>query len=208
MKSAELALLLRDPLLQLEGFVLKRRLLFQPPLDRLLRGIYFDSSGFDRRAFYLTSFVMPLCVPTNHLYFTFGGRVRKAAGGDRWNTEMPDLAAKLGSALKRAKVFLSQFESLPDFVAYAEVGPRTERTLEGLGYALARDGEASRAVAVFDELLDRIDMSIDWHRELSDRVGDLKRSLIESPEKARSQLGSCERQTVKSLGLEDFWAQT
>jgi hypothetical protein len=205
MKRTELASLLRHPVLQLEGFVLKGRLLFKPPLDRFLRGIYFDSSESDRCAFYPTSFVMPLCVPTNHLYFTFGGRVRMAAGGDRWNTEMPDLA-ELGAALKRTAVFLSGIDSLPAFVAYAESGPRTERTLEGIGYALARESQSSRAIAVFDELLDKVDVSVDWHRELSDRISDLRRTLIESPEEARSQLASSERETIQCLGLDEFRA--
>lgn len=204
MKRRELALLLCDPLLQLEGFVFKGRLLFKPPLDRLLRGIYFDSSGFDRRAFYSTSFVMPLCVPTSHLYFTFGDRVRRAAGGDRWNAEMPDLAAELGAALKRSAMFLSGIDSLPAFVTHAESRSRTERTLEGIGYALARDGQATQAIAIFDELLDTVDMSVDWHRELAGRVNDLRRTLIEAPEKARSQLASSERGTIQSLGLDEF----
>src|SRR4026208_1137239 len=101
MKRRELVLLLRHPLLQVEGFVLKVRLLFKPPLDRLLRGIFFDSSG-DPRVFYPTPFVMPLCVPTNHIYFTFGDRLRTSAGRGRWSTDMPDLAAELGAALKRS----------------------------------------------------------------------------------------------------------
>lgn len=189
MKRRELASLLRHPLLQLEGFVLRGWLLFKPPLDRLLRGIFFDSSG-DSRTFYPTSFVMPLCVPTDHIYFTFGDRLRTSPGSGGWSTDMPDLAAELGAALKRSAVFLSGIDSLPAFVAFAEPRARTERNLEGIGYALAREGQATRAVAIFDELLDKVDMSVDWHRELSGRINDLRRMLIESPEKARSQLAS------------------
>ncbi len=204
MKSRELALLLRHPLLQLEGFVVKGRLLFKPPVDRLLRGIYFDSSGFDRRAFYPTWFVMPLCVPTSHLYFNFGDRLRTAADAGGWSSEMPNLAAELGAALKRAANFLSGIDSLPAFVAYAESRSRTERNLEGIGYALACDGQANQAVTVFDELLGKVDMSVDWHRELTGRISELRRTLIEAPEKARSQLAISERETIQSLGLEEF----
>ena len=203
MKRRELASLLRHPLLQREGFVLRGRLLFKPPLDRLLRGIFFDSSG-DSRTFYPTSFVMPLCVPTDHIYFTFGDRLRTSPGSGGWSTDMPDLAAELGAALKRSAVFLSGIDSLPAFVAFAEPRARTERNLEGIGYALAREGQATRAVAIFDELLDKVDMSVDWHRELSGRINDLRRMLIESPEKARSQLASSELETIESLGLDEF----
>jgi hypothetical protein len=205
MKRRELVLLLRHPLLQLEGFVLKGRLLFQPPLDRLLRGIFFDSSG-DPRAFYPTSFVMPLCVPTNHIYFTFGDRLRTTTGGDGWRTDMPDLAAELGAALKGSAVFLSGIDSLPAFVAYAESRARTERNLEGIGYALAREGQASQAIAVFDELLDKLDMSVGWHRELSGRISDLRRTLVESLEEALSKLASSESETIQCLGLDEFRA--
>ncbi len=205
MKRRELALLLRHPLLQLEGFVLKGRLLFKPPLDRLLRGIFFDSSR-DPRTFYPTSFVMPLCVPTNHIYFTFGDRLRTPAGSDGWRTDMPDLAAELGAALNRSAAFLAGINSFPAFVAYAESHARTERNLEGIGYALAREGQASRAIAVFDELLDKLDMSAGWRRELSGRINDLRRTLIESPEEVRGQLASSERETIRCLGLIEFHA--
>ena len=204
MKSRELALLLRHPLLQLDGFVLKGALLFKPPVDRLLRGIYFDSSGFDRRAFYPTLFVMPTCVPTSNLNFNFGDRIRMAAGGERWNTEMPDLVIELGAALKRATIFLSGIDSHSAFVNFAQSGLRTERTLEGIGYALACDGKISQAIAVFNELLDKIDVRVHWHVELADRINDLKRTLIESPEIARGQLALSETETIRNLGLTKF----
>lgn len=203
MKRRELALLLRHPLLQLEGFVLKGRLLFKPPLDRLLRGIFFDSSS-DPRAFYPTLFVMPLCVPTNHIYFTFGNRLRTAAGVGGWSSEMPDLVAELGAALKSAAMFLSGIDSLPAFVAYAEFGLRTERTLEGIGYALAREGQAAQAISIFDELLTKGDLSTSWQRELAERITNLRRTLVENPEDAHSQLVSSESETIRSLGLDDF----
>ena len=204
MKRSEFASLLRHPLLQMEGFVLRGTLLFKPPVDRLLRGFCFESSQLDRRAFYATFFVMPLCVPSSHLHFTFGDRVRRAAGGDRWNAEMPDLAAELATALKRAAVFLSEIESLLAFVAYAESLPRTERNLEGVGYALARAGHVAQAIATFDELLERVDMTVPWQRELAGRISNLKHTLIKSPENARCQLVSFERETIQSLGLDEF----
>jgi hypothetical protein len=101
-------------------------------------------------------------------------------------------------------VFLSGIETLSAFIAYAESGPRTERSLEGIGYALAREGQTTQAIAIFDELLGKVDMSVHWHRELAGRIGNLRRTLTESPEDARRQLIESERETIRSLELDEF----
>jgi hypothetical protein len=210
MKSKEVARLLRHPSLQMEGFVLKGRLFFKPPLKDLLCGFYFDSSAFSRSAFYVNALVMPLCVPTNHLHFTFGHRVRRAAGGDGWNAEMPDLAGALGIAMKSAvATFLPRVASLSGFVDYAGGRSSTLRNLEGIGYALARQGGVTRAIEVFDRLLSHADLSqadmvIPWHGELTERVGNLKRMLIENPEIAFAELAASEIETVRNLRLDEF----
>ena len=205
MKQREFASLLQHPLIQLEGFVLRKNLLLKPLVGSLLRGFCLESSGFDRRAFYVTCFVMPMCVPTTYIDFTFGDRVRKAAGGDRWKADDTDLAAELGAALRQAANVLSSINSLSDFIAYAESSHvRTERNLEGVGYALARAGQITRAIAVFDELLGKIDMRVDWQSELAGRINDLRRMLTDSPEKAHRHLVSSERETIRNLGLDEF----
>lgn len=205
MRRKEFARLLQHPLLQMDGFVLRDALLFKPPLRHVLRGFCFESSAFDQSAFYVDAFVMPLCRPTSYLYFTFGNRVRHAKGGERWKAEMPNLADELGIAMNGvAATFLSRIESLPDFVDYASRLSSTERVLEGIGYALARQSEVTRAIEVFNRLLDRADMTISWHRELAQRVGNLKGMLAESPEEALAKLAASERETVHNLRLDEF----
>jgi hypothetical protein len=103
-----------------------------------------------------------------------------------------------------AATFLSRIESLPDFVDYASRLSSTERVLEGIGYALARQSEVTRAIEVFNRLLDRADMTISWHRELAQRVGNLKGMLAESPEEALAKLAASERETVHNLRLDEF----
>ena len=59
MKVRQFESLHRSLLLQLEGFVAKRTLVFKPPLRHLLRGFAFEGSSFDKDAFYVNAFVMP-----------------------------------------------------------------------------------------------------------------------------------------------------
>jgi hypothetical protein len=148
---------------------------------------------------------MPLCVPTDHLYFTFGYRVRHSSGGDRWNSTMHNLTEELTAALERDDVeFLSKIESLSDLVEHAESIVRTERVLEAIGYVLAREGKASQAVEVLDELLNIIDMTIPWHRDLAGQVSRIKRMLTEHPESAQAQLIDWEIESIRNLGLDEF----
>lgn len=210
MKNKELSRLLQHPSLQMEDFVLKGALLFKPPLKHVLRGFCFESSGLDRSAFYVNAFVMPLCVPTSHLDLSFGHRIPYLEGRTRWNTEMPNLGDELGAALKNGvATFLSKMELLSDIVRYAGGQPTTLRTLEKAGYALARQGDAARAIEVFDRLLNhaelgQTDIVIPWHGELTERVGNLKDMLAESPEKAFAELAASEGETVRNLRLDQF----
>ena len=189
----------------MEGFVAKRHLVFKPPLKHLLRGFAFEGSSFNKDSFYVCAFVMPLCVPKEHLSFTFGDRVRDLNGADRWNVGMPNLIENLSAALKRdAVTFISRIESVSDFIGYAKSGPRTLRNLEGVGYSLARNGQISEACAIFDELLAMVDLSNSWQRELAGEVNRLKDVLTQAPENVRAQLAASESETIHKLGLYEF----
>src|ERR1700733_2552486 len=111
----------------------KKTLMLLPPIGHVLRGIWFDRSAYDEVSFSVTAFLMPLCVPTDHLYFNFGDRVRHKGGGDRWSMDMPNLVADLVAALRsQALPFLSRGETLEGFIEVAKSGPPTGRTLESL----------------------------------------------------------------------------
>lgn len=123
---------------------------------------------------------------------------------------MVDLASDLGIAMKSAAAdFLSKVESISGFVDYAGAHSPTLRNLEGIGYALARQGEVTLAIEVFDRLLSHPDLSqtdmiIPWHGELTQRVANLKRMLTENPEMAFAELTASERETVRHLRLDEF----
>lgn len=189
----------------LPGFTIKGPLMFLAPVTTLLRGISFEPSAFDDKSFYVDKFVMPLCVPTQHLYFLFGDRIRRHGGGDRWSAEMPNLIDELELALKNQAVpFLMRAISLADFVAFAEDYSGNPHTPKAVAFALARAGRVGEALKVIDDLVPRLDMQVEWQVEIADQLKDLKNMLVRSPSEAIRQLEAWEAESVRSLGLEEF----
>ena len=189
----------------LATFRIKKTLMPLPPVDKLLRGIWFDRSAYDETSFSVTAFIMPLCILAKHLEFTFGKRIRHKGGGDRWSLEMPDLAVDLIAALRtQALPYLSEGETLEGFIEIARSSPRAGRTLEGLGFALARTGENRQAVEVFSQLVAMLDLNIAWQRDLADQVRGFSTKLMEHPEEALKQLIKWENESAHNLGLDEF----
>jgi hypothetical protein len=183
----------------------KKTLMLLPPIGHVLRGIWFDRSAYDEVSFSVTAFLMPLCVPTDHLYFNFGDRVRHKGGGDRWSMDMPNLVADLVAALRsQALPFLSRGETLEGFIEVAKSGPPTGRTLESLGYAVAQTGDAKQAIEVLSRICPMLNTNIAWQRELGDQVRALSAELAKHPEKVQKQLAQWEEETVRNLDLQEF----
>jgi hypothetical protein len=57
---------------------------------------YADSSSYSGSAFYLEAFALPLFVPSDHLYFNYGGRV-----GAKWEDVTDDLLRAVEASLPR-----------------------------------------------------------------------------------------------------------
>jgi tetratricopeptide (TPR) repeat protein len=192
-------------LAELPGFCLKGRVLLMQPVGLTVCGLNFEGSQYNDTSFYVTKFVLPLCRPTDHLYFNFGDRIRHKGGGDRWNMDMPDLVNDLSTALREAALpFLSRGSTLEGFIEIAETGAQIGRNLEGLGYALARVGRTEQAVAVLNQLISTSNPSIVWQRELADQARNLRAKLLQDPEGAQECLANWEDETVRNLGLEEF----
>lgn len=205
MTTKEFISLEKSLLPELPGFAIKRTVMFIPPVERLLRGISFEGSSFDKTSFYVNTFMMPLCRPANHLYLNFGDRVRKKEGADRWNITKPDVVTELTAALKlQAVPFLSRVESLLDFVEIAKSPPSNQRSLEAIAFALARAGQIIQAVEVFDQLLNQVDLNVGWQRDLGDQAKALRDKLVANPIEAQQQLEAWEAETVHNLGFDDF----
>ena len=206
MKRVEFVALEEKLLTVLPGFTVKGSLVFVPPAQTILRGISFEGSSFDKTSFYVNFFVMPLCVPTEHLYFNFGDRVRHKGGGDRWDKETPSLVDELCDALQRkALPFLSRAKSLIDFAKMASsLSPSNPHTPRAIGFALARAGRYPEAVPVLDQLLTQLDPKVPWQLTIADQSASLRDKLIGDPAGAQQQLEAWEIETVHNLGLEEF----
>jgi hypothetical protein len=194
---------------ELPGFAIKGPLMLIPPARWLLRGIHFEGSSFDKTSFYANVFIMPLCVPTDHLSLLFGDRIRQRPGGDRWNITEPNVVRRLSTELKRQAVpFLARAKSLVDFVDVAREFAGNAHTPHAIGFALAQAGQFDQAVEVLGQILREADLNVGWQREIAAQAASLRAKLIDDPKEAQQQLDAWEAETVHKLGLDAFRTQT
>lgn len=203
MTNKQFVALEKELLSSLPGFSIRGSLMFLPPVEELVRGFSFEGSSFDKTSFYVSVFVLPLCVPTEYLYFNFGNRVRHGRGADRWSIDRPHLLEELGAALKgQALEFLRPIELLYDFVKVAKSFPLSNpHTRQAIAYALIRVGEFKKGASVLNELLRQLDLKSDWQREMAERAESLRGKLILNPAEAQRQLETWEAQSAKDLGF-------
>ena len=149
MKAAEIKRLYAPLQPLLPQFKQQGPLLYLIGPDGLLKGLYIEDSGFDKNAFYLWAFFLPLYVPTQHVSFTFGKRL---ANGKRWNNvDGEALARELTRAvLDEAIPFLGQADTPQQFAERVErfvENARDPYVARAKAYSLARCGNAQGAVA-------------------------------------------------------------
>jgi pentatricopeptide repeat protein len=207
MKKQEIIKLGKQLLQQLADFQLAGKMLLMPPIRPVLRGIVFDYSAFNKTSFTVTAFVLPLCVPTTHLYLNFGNRIRNTGGNDRWDVAEHDLPTRLGSALKvQAVPFLSSVSSLLDFVGLARTFSQSNpNTLRAIAYSLARDGRIDESLEMLDQMLSELDENVSWQVELAAESTKLREMLKARPMEALRQLQAWECQTENNLGLAEIF---
>lgn len=205
MTKKQLVAIAKSVLPELPGLSIKESLMFIPPVDGVLCGLNFDGSSFDKTSFYVDMFVMPLCVPTTHLYFNFGSRIRNNNGSDRWSIETSDFNVELALALKlQAVPFLSRTSSLIDFIETAKSFSGNPHTTRAIAFSLARTGNISKAIEILNQLLNQLDLNVAWQRDMADQVKTLRSKLLTDPTEARLQLEAWEAETVQNLGLAEF----
>lgn len=206
MRTKDFVSLAKRLLPELPGFVANGPMIFIRPVGHILRGFYFEGSSFDSKSFYVWMFILPLCVPAEHISFSLGKRIR-GAGGERWHIDAPDVVPELKDLLKREAVSnLSRIGSLRDFVDAASRWGSSDdpQTQEALAYVLARASKGGDAVLAIDQLLRSLHTNIPWQVEMTERAKTLKTKIQEDPAEAQRQLETWERQTAKNLGIEEF----
>src|SRR5215469_13812914 len=134
MKIKDFVALEKRLLPALPGFAIKRDLMFIPPVDHTLCGFSFESSGFDKAAFYVGAFFLPLCVPRKYFSFNLGHRV-----GSGWEISNPALECELASAMQKDAQFLSSLKTREDVVEAIKLRVAASKNLyghEALAYML------------------------------------------------------------------------
>lgn len=207
MKNKDFSALAEQLLADMPGFFVKGPLAANRPVKHVLRGLYFEGSTFDTKSFYVWVFFLPLFVPTEHVSFTFGKRLRDPSGGDRWKADAPTLVVELRGAMKReALPFLSSIESAEDIAQVAATFQKAETPYvqQTIAYAWAQAGHVKRATEELTELVRLLDENIAWQVAMAERAERLKAKLVTDPAEAQRQLRDWEIESVKNLGLEKF----
>jgi len=207
MTTREFVALEKRLLPNLSNFVIKGRLMFIAPIARALRGFHFDPSAFSKQAFYVDMFFMPLCVPTKHVHFTFGHRVKSG-----WSADDPNLETKLTLAMQEEVPFLAGLNTAIDVARALEPLTKTHNPHchEAFAYTLLQAGEMPAALHALDTLLALIDSvkranpDVTWELEIAARALLIRDKLLDKPEDAHQQLAAWEAETVRKLGLQEF----
>jgi tetratricopeptide (TPR) repeat protein len=189
---------------ELSGFIARGDIMYMTPAVELLRGINFSGSGFSKQNFYVSTFIMPLCVPTKHLTLSFGGSLRIIGQLDSWSADRTHLKEELAEAIgTQAKPFLDSVASLDEFVERIEPISANPRNLEARGYALARLGRSDEAIETLRSLL-QINPTYQWEIDLAREASSLLTALEHDPNRAKEITLNIEQQTRRNLKLPEI----
>lgn len=209
MRTKDFVALEKRLLPKLANFTIKGPLLFIVPIGHTLRGFHFEGSSFDKESFYVDAFFMPLYVPSQHVHFTFGRRLRDR-GGDRWSTGDVGFEAVLEAAVQKEVPFLAGLNTALDVANALKPLGSNPHCHEAFAYTLAQAGEIRGAVDAIDTLLalveslKRVNPKLTWELEIAERAQSLKAKLTANPDAASAQLAAWESETIRNLGLETF----
>lgn len=185
-----------------DNFSIHETLIITHPINHLLRGIYLENSSASDH-FYIWYFCLPVFVPTKHISFNFGYRL-KYAGSDRWCANMQNLLPELVSGVNlQAIPYLSKFNSVNEFIDTVQNSDEIKNLhqIRALAYASVIVGDYKAAHSFFDEIKEKANIKIDWHIELVTQVTNLFDKLTFIPEDALKQLMSWELETLVNLKL-------
>lgn len=214
MKSREIQRLLVKYLLpHLPGYHVKGSLLYAEPVEQLLRGFAFESSGFDATAFYVWVFVHPLYVPAPDIVLTFGERL--GGGAKRWRPTARQEGQVMGDILREIRgkglPFLDQIRTPSDLAGLAaresRRAPDNPHVLEVEACSLVLAGQYPEARTVLEQIeqlaqdLLKANPRAVWLEEVGKRAKLLRESLARSPDEAIALLEQWRLGTLAKLGV-------
>jgi hypothetical protein len=205
------ALSRRYMLPSLPGFATRSGLTFARPVIHLLRGFYFESSGFDGRAFYLWTFIQPLYVPSNHIYFLFAKRL-SGSTGEGWDYSRDNEAAIMSDVLvsvqQQGLSFLAPVQTPRDLALKAPLlggHPDDPHVAEAVAYSLVLAHEHRQAIDALDGLkamIQRYDLTkAPYLNEVLERGQLVRERLASDPSTTVDLLEEWNEQTRVHLRL-------
>jgi len=167
--------------LQHDGWQQKRQLIYDEIKGGLLKGFWFDSSGFSANTFRCIGFVMPLYVPAHSLTLSYGHTVPNPQKRDWWKLEeqmLEQTAMDLAPAMNRVqKEFLSKIKDAEDFYDQFKRDRKKEiHFYEAVSYsALYADlRKADKVLNQFFSFLKKHpDLQYDWAQRIQENTEKL-----------------------------------
>jgi hypothetical protein len=191
-----------------EEFVAKGTVVYATPVEWLLRGFTYESSGHSGRDFYLWAFVQPLYIPSDHIVLNYGDRL--GGSSHYWTVEQlsqPDVLAKLREAIRGdGRPFVESIREPNDFARETErrltQAPKNVRIVEDAAYAfvLAGDNDTGRRyLKRIHELGDGAARG--WVLDVQKRA-DRILDLLQTGTDPVPELASWRQYTTSKLGLD------
>lgn len=188
------------------GYSFKGWLLYAShPVGHILRGFCCDTSGFDLTKFTVYVFGLPLYVPTTHIHFLFGHRLKDERGCEKWwDVNEPALQKDLLSRIRNQGIpFLSRIEQPWQLVEMARQLPATQEPYkwETIAYSLIMADDHASAQSALRHLAKIVDKDIPWQAEMVKRAEHVERELRRNPPEAKGLLEQWEHESLRNLGL-------
>ena len=184
MKTKDKVQLAKQLLPIMPNFTIKGSMMFIQPMGHILRGVYFENSAFDT-SIYVWVFLMPLFVPTPHIYFNFGYRIPRP-NKTSWHPDSADFLDDLKKALTKNLPFLNNINALDDFIRSLKSHNSLQNlhVQEALAYTLALKGDTTKSITTLSTLIPKFDPTSHWQLEMQERARTLKAALEKNPPEA------------------------
>lgn len=170
-----------------------------------MRGLTRDSSA-SSQDFAFWAFAQPLYVPTDHLVFDYGTRLRRVGGTNEtwWSPTASGRPGELVASIQdQALPYLATVRTPSDLLRYANAratGLTDPNVLEVITYSAILTGDAAGAARAL-EAATNLRPHAGWQETVIGRLLGLGRTWAENPSAGMAQLQAWRDQTATALGL-------
>jgi hypothetical protein len=208
MRNKDFAAIGRQLCKFLPDFRVRSYLMFLPPVRVALKALCFESSSHEKADFYVWHFILPLFVPTDHVYFNFGSRLRVAEGGDRWSSEAVDLVADLELAVRTQALPIFNEVQSPERLAYylTKRAGGSPIGLEAAAYAYLYAGSVAGWSSALAKLRAASQSKRPSDRQILQRTEIVENAAERGLGYAQLLLTEWEQETLNKLGLQGHQA--